>query len=168
MKVLCFATLVFITSVAFASCAKNEKIQTDSLDELLQNVESSCDKEKLKTVIIIAELAKIKVPRDAPVTETDKDKIHQLVERLKEKEDLIALAKITLAFRRHTSGDNIKCSDSSFIPVSEIAFWHCMKILAHDKSKENIEDMKRLKEELHIDGGDAYDWSTIVDGIPAP
>jgi hypothetical protein len=164
MKFLILACLI----LAMISCGQKDKAQTNLSDELLLETDSTCDKEKLKTIVIISELAKIKVPRDAPVSETDRDKIHQLVERLKNKEDLIALAKITLAFRRHTSGEDIKCSDSSVIPVSEIAFWHCLRILAQDKSKENIEDMKRLKEELHIDGGDAYDWSTVVDGIPAP
>jgi hypothetical protein len=169
MKVLRFAFLVLIASFTFVSCHQNEKIQTTEIpEESSPGVDLNCDREKLKTVVIISELAKIRAPKDAPVSEADKDKIYKLVGRLKEKEDLIALAKITLAFRRHTSGEDLECRKSSIIPVFEIAFWRSVEILAQDKSEENIEEMKRLKEELHIDGGDAYDWSTIVDGIPAP
>jgi len=167
MKIFSFVCVVLAMISFFASCGQKEVVQANLEDQLMQNVDLSCDKEKLKTVVIVSELAKFRSPKDEPISQIDEDKIHKLVEQLKEKEDFIALAKITLAFRRHTSGE-LECKDSEIIPAFEIAFWHCMKILAKDRSEENISRLKLLKEELRMDGGDAYNWSTVVDGIPQP
>lgn len=170
MKFPSFACLILIATLVFASCAKNENVQTAAAeipDELLQGAELNCEKEKLKAIVILSELAKIRVPKDAPVSDADRAKIYKLVERLKEKEDLTTLAKATRAFVAHASGE-LECKDSSLMAAFDVAFWHCIRILAEDRSEENLRQMKFLREQLNINGGSSYDWSTIVDRIPQP
>lgn len=168
MKFPSFAFLLLIVTLAFASCARNEKVQTAEIpDELLQGVELDCEKEKLKAVVILSELAKIRVPKNSPLSEADREKIHKLVERLKDKENLMTLALASRAFVSHSSGE-LECKDSSLIAAFDIAFWHCIRILAEDRSEENLRDMKFLKDQLNISNADGYDWSTIVDRIPMP
>jgi hypothetical protein len=166
MKSYIPVVLVFLVISFFISCTK-ENSQADIESELLKGAELNCDKEKIKTIVIINELAKIKAPKESPVPPADLNKIHKLVERLKDREDLTALAEITWALRSNSSGE-LECTQSCLIPVFEEAFWHCITILAADRSEENLMRMRLLKEKLNIGDASGYNWSTIVDRIPMP
>lgn len=95
------------------------------------------------------------------------ERIRQLVEQLKHKESLIALAKLTRTLViTPTSGE--ECFSARTSETYSRAFWDSIEILAQDRSEKNLQEMKLFKNELNIDGGDSYTWSTIVDRIPAP
>ncbi len=167
MRSLILSLLLLFLSSLLNACNQREISRPGSEDELLHGVELNCDREKIKVVVVVSELAKIKATKNAPLSVTDREIIKKLVERIADKNDLTALAKMTWALQRHTSGE-LECIKSSLIPVFEFAFWHAVAILAEDRSEENMREMKFLKKELGIDGGDGYQWSTIVDRVPMP
>lgn len=164
-------TLKLLTTLSillfFISCGQTK--QTDSQDfysQLVQSDDKDCDKETLKVVAIIGELAKFRSSNEKPFSTNDDTKIRSLVEKLKNKEDLILLARLTRNTAKFAEGR--ECFKSRLEETYSRAFWYAIEILAKDRSEENLEKMKSLKIEFNIDGGDSYDWSTIVDRIPQP
>jgi hypothetical protein len=166
MKPYTISFFFLIVILLFISCGK-EINKTDLESELMQGIDLNCDREKIKTIGIVTELAKIKTPINEPLSSAETDKIYKLVEQLKDKEDLVALAKISWAFMKNSSGE-LECTRSSIIPTFDYAFWHCIKILAEDRSEDNLQRMRLLKDELNVSNADGYNWSTIVDRIPMP
>lgn len=157
--------LMFLVG-AVGTCSLKSHSANKSL-VISEDIELTCDREKLNTISVINEIAMLRLSNDTPISENDKKNIHTLVESIREKEELIGFAKASRALTTNTSGE-LECNNSVTVPPLRLAFWHSISILSQDKSNENIERMRRLKTELQIDGGDAYDWSSIVDGIPAP
>jgi hypothetical protein len=161
-----FKHLIVLPILFSLSCQTNSEAAKSFYDEIVKADDTECEKEKLKLTAVIAELAKLRTPDNESLSEDDKNKIFRLVENFKSKEDLIAVAKITMLLKRHSTSD--ECFKNNLQYVYDHAFWRAVEKLAEDRSEENMKEMKRLKEEIGIDGADGYDWLTIVERIPAP
>jgi hypothetical protein len=138
----------------------------ESGEVVLSDSSLNCDTQKLKIIEITSQLGKFRISKEKPLTKADEERIVRIVEQLTNKDDLIAFARIARSLDMHNG--TTECKESEISPIFERAFWHSIRILASDKSEENQRQLKRLKEEFLIDGGDSYNWKTFVEGFPAP
>jgi len=166
MKTLKIFTIFIIVSI-FISCEQKQNTPQNIYDETVKSDDLECDKETLQVVSVIAELGKFRSSNENPFSQSDDVKIRQLVEQLKSKESLIAFAKLTRTLTIYPTNSG-ECFRSRIDESYSRAFWDSIEILAQDRSEKNLQEMEFLKKELNIDGGDSYDWSTIVYRIPAP
>ena len=164
MKIINILALISIV-LSLLSCQQSQTNPKSVYDELVRGNDEECVKESIQIVSFLAELAKIRTS-DETFMEVGPKKIRQLIEKFKDIEDLFDLARILKTLERNST--NNECLQNNIERVYSFAFWDCIEILAQDRSKENLDKLERLKQELNIDGGDSYDWSTIVYRVSSP
>ena len=161
-----FKIALFLLILISISCQQKQSIEQNIYNEIVRSDDLDCDKETLQIVSIIAELGKFRSSNKEPFSQANDAKIRRLVEQLKHKENIVTLAKLTRTLIiTSTSGE---CLKTELAETYSRAFWDSIEILAQDRSEKNLQEMEILKKEFNIDGGDRYQWSTIVDRIPMP
>ena len=146
--------LLFSASCADVSDRANRILGTDP------------DSRKLKLLAVMDELSQIEIPsdpREFKVAIQKKDKIYETVAKIKNPEDLSALAMLSRAMAQHCRRA-VECVEQSRLDNTyEKAFWAAVKFLARDADK-NRDVLERLKNMAVLSGTEVVDWENIVDG----